>query len=63
MPGNSIDLNGMVMGEVREAFPVLRTVWRSGIKKGYKEVPDEPLTIFWYGPGRLEMPIDLTVSR
>ncbi len=59
LPATAIDLNGMVMGEIREGF----LYFAPYDHQGYKEVPDEPFTIFWYGPDRLEMPMDLTVSR
>ena len=58
-PGDLLDLKGMVPGEVREGF----LYFAPHDDQDYTEMPDEPFTILWYGPDRLELPIDLTVSR
>ena len=59
LPDDSIDLTGMIMGEVREGV----LYFAPGEEQGYTEMPDEPFTILWYGPDRLELPMDLSVSR
>ena len=58
-PGDSLDLKGMAMGEVREGF----LYFARDENQGDTETPDEPFTILWYGPDRLELPMDLSVSR
>lgn len=58
-PGDSLDLKGMVMGEVREGF----LYFARDDHQGDTEMPDEPFTILWYGPDRLELPMDLSVFQ
>lgn len=58
-PQESLDLDGMAMGEVREGF----LYFAPHDDQDYTVKPDEPFTILWYGPDWLELPMDLSVSR
>ena len=59
LTAGSINLNNMVMGEVREGF----LYFAPNEEQGYTKMPDEPFSILWYGPDRLEIRVDLNVSR
>ena len=47
------------MGEVRKIF----LYFAAGNGEAFTEMPDGPLNILWFGPDRLELPMDLPVSR
>ncbi|MDE2844426.1 MAG: hypothetical protein OXN21_13755 [Chloroflexota bacterium] len=59
LPAEAINLEGMVMGEVREGF----LYFAPNDAQAYTELPAEPFTLLWYGPDSLELPMDLTTSR
>ena len=59
LPADAINLEGMVMGEVREGF----LYFAPYDPHSYRELPSEPFTVLWYGPESLELPMDLTNSR
>jgi len=58
LPADSINLEGMVMGEVREGL----LYFAPYDAQAYTELPAEPFTLLWYGPDSLELPMDLTTS-